>query len=719
MLKGKITRIIYQTNDFVIAKLRDENENQEVIILGNIYGLNKGDYIQIYEAKEEYHKDFGKQYRVLRWEKPIPVTRESVIEFLCLIKYIGPVRARNIVDALGNDALKRIMDEGPEILRPIPAIGKRADQIYFSVLEQFELQLLVQELSPLGLSLKNIMNIYKELGPKGAKLIKNDPYTLVYNNITSFSKADLIALNNGEEKDSPKRIFASFKAALADALKLGHCYLPKEKLILDSTKILNTKIDRELINQELLKAINSGSLKSEGERIYLPVCFYAESEVAYNIAQLSKIKSFPRNVDSIIAQYEKDNNIILASKQKEAIKTLFSSNLMVLTGGPGTGKTETIKAIVNIYKSVFPNHKIAQAAPTGRASRRLSEITQKEAKTIHRLLAYQPAIGPQYNEKKPLPYNLIVIDEFSMVDIFLARDLFKAINLNTKVLIVGDKDQLPPVGAGNIFKDLLSADIPIVELTEVFRQAQESQIVSNAHSVNQGKGIKINPNKTDFYYLETNKAEQILSLTEKSVLRLLEKGYDIDEVQVLVPTRKDLVGVYNLNDILQKATNPIAPNEIKYGKKLFKVGDKVMQVENNYEKDVFNGDIGTIVDIAPIYEDGEEVEREAVYVNYGDRLVIYRTIELDQIELAYATTIHKSQGGEYRAVILVLGPEHYMMGTRNLLYTGMTRAKEFLCIIGSKKVLIKAIKNNEVSQRNTGLVEKIQRNLQDAIPKGV
>ena len=375
------------------------------------------------------------------------------------------------------------------------------------------------------------------------------------------------------------------------------------------------------------------------------------------------------------------------------------------------------KSYLKIYETIYPDHEIAQAAPTGRASRRLSEITNKEAKTIHRLLNYQPGIGPLFGPNKPLDCNAIIIDEFSMVD-FLAKDLLRAISYGTRILIVGDKDQLPPVGAGNVFKDLLDSDVPVVELTKIFRQAQESQIVSNAHLVNQGKPITRNSDSTDFYYLKTENNNQILRLTEKSVLRLLEKGYDIDEIQVLVPTRKDHVGVNNLNDILQKATNPIAEKEIKYGKKLFRINDKIMQTENNYEKDVFNGDIGKIVDISPLYDEGEKVEDEALHVMFGDKLVIYRSSELDQIELAYATTIHKSQGGEYKAVIMVLGSNHKNMATRNLVYTGMTRAEDFLCIIGSARTLWKAIQNNEVFKRYTSLSGRI-KNTSEAVAQGL
>ena len=683
-----------------------------------MYALNKGDYVHIIEAKKEFHKDFGEQYRVLRWEKPVPVTRDSIIEFLCLIKNIGQVRANNIVKALGNNALKKIIDEGPEILKPIPAIGKRAEQIYYSVLEQFELQLLVQELSPIGLTLKHITTAYKQLGADGARAIKKDPYILVEKNIASFIKADAIAINNGGRKDSPKRILASLREALSQALKLGHCYLPSDELVIKALKVLSYSVNKEVVKSGLSNAINSSYLSAEGENIYLPNCLYAEKEIARLINRFNRKINFPKKLDPIIDQYERSTNIILAEKQRSAIKAFFLSGIMVLTGGPGTGKTETIKAISKIYETIYPDHEIAQAAPTGRASRRLSEITNKEAKTIHRLLNYQPGIGPLFGPNKPLDCNAIIIDEFSMVDIFLAKDLLRAISYGTRILIVGDKDQLPPVGAGNVFKDLLDSDVPVVELTKIFRQAQESQIVSNAHLVNQGKPITRNSDSTDFYYLKTENNNQILRLTEKSVLRLLEKGYDIDEIQVLVPTRKDHVGVNNLNDILQKATNPIAEKEIKYGKKLFRINDKIMQTENNYEKDVFNGDIGKIVDISPLYDEGEKVEDEALHVMFGDKLVIYRSSELDQIELAYATTIHKSQGGEYKAVIMVLGSNHKNMATRNLVYTGMTRAEDFLCIIGSARTLWKAIQNNEVFKRYTSLSGRI-KNTSEAVAQGL
>lgn len=708
MLKGRVTKIIYQANDFVIARLKDRIE---VTILGNIYGLNKGDYLHILEAKEEYHKTFGKQYRVIRWEKPIPTSYSAAIEYLCLIKGIGPVRAKNIVKHLGANALQRIIDEGPKILEDIPYIGKRAEEIYLAVLEEFELHLLMQELSPLGLNWKHITTAYKQLGPEKARKIKDNPYLLVHYNIASFDKADAIALLNGESKNSPRRIWAAFKEALACALRLGDCYLPKDILFNKSLGVLKVSIDKSVLEGELTNALESNFLIAEGDNIYLPNCFYAEKEIALAIAQLNKRKKPPRKLSSIIAQYEKNTHIQLAIKQREAIKTLFSSNIMILTGGPGTGKTETIKAIVNIYEAIFPSHKIAQAAPTGRASRRLAEISGKEAKTIHRLLGIQPSIGPQYHPYRRLPYDLIVIDEFSMVDLFIAKDLFRAINPNSTLLIVGDKDQLPSVGPGNIFHDLLRTNIPVIELTKVFRQAAESQIVLNAHRVNRGENIITDPNKTDFYFLQTEDPYRILSLTQKSVARLIEKGYDIDDIQVLVPAKKDMIGTYNINNILQEAINPTAIKEIKYGRKIFRINDKVMQVENNYDKEVFNGDIGKIVDIAPLFENGEKVEDEVLYVEYGDKKVYYRSSELDQLEHAYAATIHKSQGGEYRAVVLVLASNHQLMATRNLLYTGITRAKEFLCIIGSGRTLHKAIQDNKVSQRYTGLAEKVNEYL--------
>lgn len=709
MWEGRVTKIIYRVEDFVIAQLRTAEEN--IIIKGSIYGLRQGDYVKV-EGKEEVHKIYGKQIRVENFEKPIP-SNQGAIEFLCsdLVKDVGPVRARNILKFLGPNALERIIEEGPDLLRKVPGIKKKAESIYSSILEHFELQTVIKSLSFYGLSSKEIIKAYKHFGLETVDIVKKNPYVLLKTGF-DFNNIDQLALDMGIKEDSPFRVSTALIYCLKKASQKGHCYLPRKKLISSAVSFLNSlrksKVTESKIESILEASIESGNLIAEKDNIYLPDFYNTELDIARKLSEFCRPAAVPGDLDKLIFSYEKRTGIFLAAKQKEAVKSLFSHGILILTGGPGTGKTETIKAVVEIYTYLFPKNKIALAAPTGRGARRLSEVTGKKAQTIHRLLGIQPGQKPGYNKNNPLPHNLLIIDEASMLDIFLARNLFRAVNSSTRVLIAGDKDQLPPVGPGYVLRDLLNTEIPAVHLTEIFRQAAQSQIIYNAHRVHRGEPIEIDPSKNDFYYIKQRNPVKVAALVKKAVKRLLEKGYSMDDIQVLSPMRKTETGVRNLNNILQETFKHPNAKEIRYGKHIFREGDKVIQLENNYEKDVYNGDIGIIEKIKPLYGNNKKPsEKEVLYVRYNGKTAAYRLDELDQIDLAYCITVHKCQGSEYKAVIMVLTEQHDNMLTRNLLYTGLTRAVEFFCLIGPESALEKAIKNNKVIQRNTGLAQKL------------
>jgi exodeoxyribonuclease V alpha subunit len=696
MQEGKVLRIIYSNkeNGYVVATIETNAGEQKVS--GYLYGLNTGDVI-LFEGTPDVHKKYGEQLKITRWEKPMPSTVQGIIEFLSsgLIKNVGPARAKMIANTLGPDALSLIRSSGPEIVRTIPGIGKRAEEIYNSIMENTALQATIQELSPLGIHTKALVKAYKRFGPRTAQTIKENPYRLIEIAGIGFHTADTIAINYGVKRNSWYRIQAALTHSLDEAMKSGHCCLPENELLKQATSLINhNPPPKEAVpNTEIENAykamLKSGDLIASGN-IYTPRCYHAEIKLGEKISCLSYGSATP-NIDLAIRSYEKKSGMILAVEQKDAIRSLYKHNLLILTGGPGTGKTETVRAITAIYTSLHPKAEISLASPTGRASRKLSEVTGMDASTIHRLLGIQIGGEPVFNEDNPLPCDLLVIDEASMLDLFLAWQLFQAVSEDTKVLLVGDKDQLPSVGPGNVLNDMLSAGVPSVYLSKIFRQAEQSQIVVNSHNVNNGSRVEIDPSKEDFYHIKTSDFPRAAELVKKSVLRLIQKGYSLDEVQVLSPMHKGSTGIGELNKLLQEALKTPRAKEYKHGDRLFRENDKVIQTRNNYEKDVFNGDVGVVTKIGPAYDDGEVVEKNALYVRYNGKTVVYLPSELDQIDLAYAITIHKSQWSEYRAVILVLTTQHYVF-----------------CLIGCDKALNIAINNNAVSKRNTGLAAAIK-----------
>jgi len=718
VIEGDVTKIYYQKDDFVIARLVSRACGSR-IILGSMYGLQKGDRIRITDYKEEQHKTYGEQIRVIKWEKPVPTTRQGVVDFLSsgLIKHVGVKRANLIVSKLGENALDVIMKRGPEVLKEIPGIGnKTSKEIYDSIVSQFEIQTIIQELSPLGLSAKMIIRAYRHFGPKAAEIILNNPYRLIDLDLVAFTRADAIARNAGIKHDSYHRIASGLKYCLKVASQDGHSYSPLDKLIAETQDLLGEpRVEGEVILNCVESLKKNGFLVEDEGNIYLSYLYRSEVLVAEIVSSLYGKNVRVVDVRRHISAFEKKSGIVLTKEQKDAIGRLFAKNLLILTGGPGTGKTQTVKVAAMVAKKL--GLKIKLCAPTGRAAKILTDVTGFEATTVHRLLGMQPGEPPEFNAENPLPCDLLIVDEFSMVDITLAEQLFSAVPPDARVLIVGDKDQLPSIGPGNVLKDMLSAGLPSVNLTRIFRQSEGSRIALNAHMVNRGSMLDWK-NASDFFYIHRDDPEEIVDLVKRSYLRLMKKGYHSLDIQVLSPMKKGGVGTKVLNRALQEAVNPPSgKKELAYGETVFRVGDKVMQVKNDYDRLVYNGEIGVITDIGPIPEEDDVTSTEGLFVRFnGGPDVIYRPEDLDQIVLSYAVTVHKSQGSEYPAVILVVSTQHYVMLARNIIYTAISRAKDIFVLIGTKKALAIAVKNAKISERRTGLAGKIKKSLAQKEP---
>ena len=512
-----------------------------------------------------------------------------------------------------------------------------------------------------------------------------------------FKKADDIALNMGFDKCDEKRIYAGIKYVLTLATEDGHTFLYYDTLLDETRKILGVN-DSITINV-LTDLINDGEIIKIDEKIFLTQFYRAEKNVAEKILAINDFKPYKtENLPKTIEDIEKENGVKFNELQRKAINLSLESNIMILTGGPGTGKTTTLSGIIQILKSLGMH--IGAAAPTGKAAKRMTEVTGLNAKTIHRLLIYNPYSGYNYNDDNPLPYDVVIIDEISMVNILLMNSLLKAITPGTKLILVGDADQLPAIGPGNVLADCIESKIiPTVCLTEIFRQAEDSEIILNAHAINNGKPIKVSNKKpnNNFFFITKGDMDSISDEIMSLVTTRLPNKYGVQptDIQVLTPMRKYTpVGSDELNRKLQEAINP-SEGGITFGKTTFKVGDKVMQLKNNYLKEVFNGDTGYITNI--------DTEERTIKVEYDDQTVEYDSSEFDELTLAYATTIHKSQGSEYSIVIIPVTEAHYRMLQRNLIYTAVTRSKDVCILIGSPEMLKYAVNNTQYSVRNTYL----------------
>lgn len=730
---GEIVDIIYYNNynGYTVADL--DMQNQLVTVVGFFPELQEGEKITIL-GKWITHPEYGMQFKAESFQVEVPTSEEGIEKYLSsgMIRGIGPVTAQRMVAHFGKDTLD-IIQFYPQRLTEVEGIGKKkAVQIFESFEEQQGLREVMLFLQKFGITPRQAVKLYKKYGDRTISTIKENPYRMAEDIMgIGFKMADKIAMNMGINARSAYRIAAGVKYALSQNHHEGHTYCPEGKLIQDAAKLLDVK--GEEVQNYLTDMAIHGQLKlerMEEERVYYSIPFYrAEEEVALRIIALAMtdIKEEILDLDKRIQQVEKKNKILLASRQRKAIIEAMSNGLLIITGGPGTGKTTIINSILDILEDM--DKEVLLAAPTGRAAKRMSEATGREAKTIHRLLEY--GFGQegeeqifQKNEDNPLKADVVIIDEVSMVDILLMNHLLKAISPGTRLILVGDKDQLPSVGPGNVLKDMMeSGVVKLVQLNEIFRQAQESMIVINAHHINKGELPLLNVKKKDFFFHRAHSKEEILKIIVDLCASRLPRyqGFDsLQDIQVLTPMKKGMVGVYQLNKSLQQVLNPSCKQkkEKKMGDMVFREGDKVMQTKNNYHirwvnihhpeepkgEGVFNGDFGMIQRI-----DLEEGKIEVLFDE--EKLVEYEYNQLDELELAYAVTVHKSQGSEFPVVVMPMSWGPPMLLTRNLLYTAVTRAKSLVVLVGEEKYLVDMVKNNYVNFRYTGLKERIRSKL--------
>lgn len=715
---GTVDTIIFasQDNRFTVLKLSPEKLSTQITVTLNGIAPLIGQLLEI-EGEWVKHPKFGQQFKAMTYKTVAPTEISGIEKFLAsgAINGIGPAMAKKIVAEFGEKTLE-IIAKSPNELLKVPGIGKKtAEKISTSYLEQSELTEIMVWLENHGISNTYAGKIFAKYGSFAIDIMEKDIYRL-FQDIEGigFLTADKLAFNLGIQREDKRRIISGIDYALMQLCNNGHCCIPEMALVDKTAKIL--QVNNQIIFTILKERIDNGSLNTEvvgGETlIYPPYLYYAEKKVATRLLQLQQATE-PLSEDNLslfIKVWEKDNQIQLAQKQKEAIKACLHHGVLVLTGGPGTGKTTVIKGILSILKA--QGLKIRLAAPTGRAAKRLSETTGQKALTIHRLLEANNLaqddnlqLGFSKDIDDQLDADVIILDEVSMVDIVLMHHFLNAVPDGCRIILVGDTDQLPAVGPGSVLKDIIrSQKIPAIRLDEIFRQAQTSMIIQNAHIINAGRLPDLRKQYSDFVFYELNDdtsiTQKILDLCTKD---LPHEGFDVlKDVQILSPMHRFLCGVENLNLMLQEQLNPKKnQDELKYSSQTFRVGDKVMHIRNNYQKNVFNGDIGFIQDI----------NNEKLTVDYFDHIVTYEKNELNELTLAYASSVHKSQGSEYKVVIIPLSTSHYIMLQRNLLYTAITRAKQKVIIIGSKKALMTAIQSNRTQKRYTLLAERLAHKL--------
>lgn len=708
-LRGIVDRITFQNeeNGYTVARLQVEGatayNDRLATIVGEMLSINPGETV-VLEGEWTTHKQYGAQFKIESYQTVYPSTVEGMRRYLGsgLIKGIGPVTAKRIVNHFGKEALD-VIENNPERLVDVEGLGsKRAKWIIDAWEDQREIHNVMLFLQSHEVGTGYAVKIWKRYGHEAVELIKENPYRLsvdVWG--IGFLTADRIAQKMGIPAHSARRIQAGLLHVLNEAAdKEGHVFLPEDALIESCTEALDVPVDA--IAPCLAQLLSEESLVANDERVYLPLLYYAEQGAATRCYQLSQVQRIELgNIPAEIKVIEQRDGVTFAPRQKLALEKALSHNLLVLTGGPGTGKTTTIKGLIALLEA--RNKKIALAAPTGRAAKRMSEATGHEAKTIHRLLKFSPSeMTFEKNFENPLEIEALIVDEISMVDTFLMNSLLRAVPISASVVLVGDVDQLPSVGAGNVLKDVIASGIvEVVELNEIFRQAQTSRIITNAHAINRGEMPYLqNDRDADFFFIEVSEPDRVVETICGLCAARLPRTYRLDsieDIQVLVPMYRGETGANNLNRVLQDELNPKG-QEMTRGGIRFRVGDKVMQVRNNYDRDVFNGDIGRI----------QGIEDDILRVRFQDRVIEYEFSELDELVLAYAMSVHKSQGAEFRAVVMPLTTQHYMMLQRNLLYTAITRARELVVLVGTKQALGMAVRNNRVAERHTTLSQRIR-----------
>lgn len=727
-LTGEVIKVRYVNEENGYSVFDLNTSDGEIKIVGIFDSVNVGESLEV-EGEFTYDNKYGEQLNVSSYQKKLPSSTVEIEKYLAsgIISTIGPKNASYIVEQFGKKSLDIVFDETDKLIE-VRGIGKKSiEKIKKSVEELKFSKNILFHLTGLGISLslsKKIYNIFKE---NTLEVINENPYKLIKNvRGIGFLKADEIALKNNLDKNSSYRIESAILYVLTQkAINFGHVYYPKEKLTNEVSKLIG--VETELIEPVYMNLLLSSEVvidnSFEESNIYLDYLYVSESYIASKLAKMALNEDFKIlfDIDKEIKKSIKNLSIKLSKIQIDAIKSCFEENISIITGGPGTGKTTIINTISKIY--LDNGYNISLCAPTGRAAKRIEETTGIEAKTIHRMLGYIPSsyddIGHfEYNEDNPLDTDVIIIDEMSMVDVVLFEKLLRGMKDNTRLVIVGDVDQLPSVGAGNVLRDLInSKKIKYTKLVDIFRQSESSNIIVNAHKINNGQEPILNEKNSDFFFLKT----ETPVITRNVVVDLISKrlpnayGYDFSkDIQILTQSRKGICGVFELNRLLQDILNPKneETDELLVGNKLFRVNDKVMQTKNNYNLSffdsdgeenfgVYNGDMGHIIFI--------DKSSKKLTVEMDDNRVIDYTLEdLDNLELAYAITIHKSQGSEFKSVIIPMFDGYRLLQTRNLLYTAITRAKENIVLVGDKNVMNNMIRNNTINSRYSNLENRIK-----------
>lgn len=724
-ITGTVETIVYKNEETGFTVLELDKDGELITVVGELSAVGEGEILTLHGSFRT-HPSYGTQFKAVAAQQKLPSSAAAILRYLSsgAVKGIGPVLASRMVAEFGDDTLQ-VLENEPDRLSCIQGISPaKCEKLKEELGRMFGMRSIMLFLSQFGIDSSTSVSVWKRWGTMSKRMIEENPYLLCCEEIgMEFDQCEAIAKKLGIPPDSSYRIEAALQFVLRHNLYNGHTCLPLDKLLPTAGALLNqnqTMIEKSMEILLRRKELNIVDVNGR-EYVYLPEYLEAERFIASRVRfMLSADESCAPKAKAKekIEALQQKNGISYASLQKEAIEQAISHHLFILTGGPGTGKTTTINAIIELLEE--GGNQVALCAPTGRAAKRMSEVTGKDAKTIHRLLevdfANPSSLQFKRNEKNPLPYDAVIVDETSMVDIPLMRSLICALKLRCRLILVGDSDQLPSVGPGNVLRDFIESEcIPQVRLTEIFRQAQKSLIVTNAHAIVHGQMPELKKHDNDFFFLKRERAEQIKSTVLDLVSSRLPKSYGYSptaDIQVIVPTRIGAVGANNLNQSLQERLNPPAPNkgEFESNGRKFRVGDKVMQIKNNYDilwqKDngeegmgVYNGDIGFI----------ESIDRptKTLLIRFDDRVAEYLFEMAPELELAYAITVHKSQGSEFEAVVMPLTSYKSKMHYRNLLYTAVTRAKSRLILLGQEKTIAEMIANNRKTVRYTNLKEML------------